>query len=61
MPIRGSPNDARHFPSTGGRDQSELLVAIILCARSGKGLSCGPPPSAAIHRPVGTPSPKDAN
>src|SRR5215831_10036549 len=28
MPIRGSPNGARHPPSTAGRDPSEWVVAI---------------------------------
>src|SRR5262245_58735444 len=28
MPIRGSPNGARHPPSTGGRDRPESVVAI---------------------------------
>ena len=55
MPIRRSPNGARHIPSTGwsrspgmggrdqsertGRNQSEQLVAITRCAQTNLGAS----------------------
>ena len=34
MPIRGSPNGARHPRPQAGRDRPEWVVAINLCAQA---------------------------
>ena len=35
MPIRGSPNGARHTPPQAGRDRPEWVVAVARCAHAG--------------------------
>ena len=55
MPIRGSPNGARHTPPQAGRDRPEWVVAINRNARSqsiGTAGRNGPVRAAGLAFPI---------